>query len=52
MLPAIGVCVSVEKPVTASTATPPGLMVDTVQLAPCTAAITSFSLNPTGPGTW
>ena len=38
--PAIGVCASVAKPVTPSTATPPALIVDTVQLAPFrTAAI-------------
>src|SRR5207245_8782452 len=47
-LPATGVTVSVEKPVVASTATPPASIVDTVHVAPWAAATTSFGLKPTG----
>ena len=51
MFPETGVCVIVANPVTPLTATPPALIVEIVQLAPCTAAMTSFGLKARGPGT-
>jgi hypothetical protein len=47
MLPAIGVCAIVANPL-ASTLTPPALIVDSVQLAPSLATMTSPWLNAIG----